>query len=88
MDLRLIPMRLEFRAFAKVKLCIWKKCWSKTLFDKILWAIEMKMINITIFNYNDAEMDVSPPEIGWYDKAVSSICHVDDECTICHLDDE
>ena len=79
MNLRLIPLRLEFHAFAKVKLCIWKKCWSKTLFDKILWTIQMKTIDITIFNYNDAEMDVSPPEIGWYDKAVSIIYHLDDE---------
>ena len=73
MDLRLIPLRIELHVFCKVKFCIWKKCWTKMLLDKILWSIQLKMIEVTIFNYNDAEMDVSPPEIGWYDKAVSSI---------------
>ena len=76
MDLRLIPLMVELRLFVRVKICLWK-CWTKTLLDKVLWKFQMKMIEVNIFNYNDAELDVSPPEIGWYDTAVSINTTVD-----------
>ena len=70
MDLEIIPLRVEFRVFAKIHICIWK-CWTKTLFDKLLWAFQLKTIKINIFNYKDAEPDKSPPAFSDYELEVS-----------------
>ena len=70
MDLEIIPLRVEFRVFAKIHICIWK-CWTKTLFDKLLWAFQLKTIKINIFNYKDAEPDNSPPAFSDYELEVS-----------------
>ena len=72
MDLEIIPLRVEFRVFAKIKLCIWK-CFTITLFDKLLWAFQMQTIEINIFKYKDVEPDTSPPSFSVYDTEVDPI---------------
>ena len=69
LDLVIVPLRVEFRVFAKIKICIWK-CFTKTLFDKLLWAFQLKTIEINIFKYKDIEPDTSPPLFSVYDTAV------------------
>ena len=70
MDLEIIPLIVEFRVFAKVKICLWK-CWTKTLFNKLLWKIQLATIKINICKYNDIESDKSPPTFNVYDSKVN-----------------
>lgn len=74
MDLNLIPLRIELRALLIARFCIyipWKgwKCWSTKL-TTLLWEYQTAAVNKKMWNYNDAEPDLTAPDFGLYTEAV------------------
>ena len=75
MNLRLIAVRLEMKAVLTTRICVhipWKgmSCWNSR-WSWLLWDYQTTPVNKELWNYNDAEPDKTPPDIGSDKNAVN-----------------
>ena len=63
-NMKCIPLQASLEIFLRIRLCIWGKCWSKTLISAVVWKWSTGSIDKELWRNCEKEMDPTRPNFG------------------------